>query len=53
MNKPFSRDKHKDKSLLEVIESKYGKEPSVTSSSEIKAFLGKKGYKSLSKLIEA
>lgn len=43
----------KQKTPLQIIEKKYGKEPKVQSDTNIKTYLNKKGYKSLSKLIEA
>lgn len=41
------------KTPLKVIEEKYGKEHIVGSDKEIIKYLNQKGYKSLSKLIEA
>lgn len=43
----------KQKTTLQIIEKKYGKEPAVKSDVEIRRYLNKKGYKALSKLIEA
>lgn len=39
------------KTPLQIIEEKYGKEPAVTSDLAIRKYLESKGYKSLSKLI--
>lgn len=41
------------KTPLQIIEKKYGKEPVVQSDSEIRIYFQNKGLKSLSKLIEA
>ena len=38
---------------LEIVKEKFGEEPPVKSDIKIKAYLNSKGYKSLSKLIEA
>jgi len=45
--------KQKEYSQLKIIEQKYGKEPSVKSDEKIVTYLNRKGYSSLSKLIEA
>jgi hypothetical protein len=43
----------KQKTPLQIIEKKYGKEPAVKSDNEIRVYLDRKGHKALSKLIEA
>ena len=43
----------KQKLPLEIIEQKFGKERPVKSDVKIRAYLDSKGFKSLSKLIEA
>lgn len=43
----------KQKLPFEIIEQKFGKDLQVNSDKKIKIYLNSKGYKSLSKLIEA
>lgn len=49
----ISRIMKKQKPPFKIVEEKFGKEHTVKSDAQIKAYLNSKGYKSLSKLIEA